>query len=122
MPTSVWSPPGSTLESVQRPLERLRHAIELAQRELDCVRRAYSEAERLARDTRPDQGPKSSRKLSRQEARVAALLAEGLANRDIAEALHVSVHTVKSHVQSILRKRTLRSRWQLMEAVKESPS
>jgi DNA-binding NarL/FixJ family response regulator len=47
---------------------------------------------------------------------VAYLLAQGRSNNEIAAGLHVSVHTVKSQVQSILRKRGLRSRWQLVAA------
>jgi DNA-binding CsgD family transcriptional regulator len=42
--------------------------------------------------------------MSPQELRVAQLLARGLANREIAGQLVLSVETVKSHVSSILRK------------------
>ncbi len=43
-------------------------------------------------------------KLSKAEARVAKLLAEGLAPRTIADRLHVSIHTVRSQLQSIFQK------------------
>ena len=43
-------------------------------------------------------------KLSKAEARVAKLLAEGLAPRMIADRLHVSIHTVRSQLQSIFQK------------------
>lgn len=43
-------------------------------------------------------------KLSKAEARVAKLLAEGLAPRIIADRLHVSIHTVRSQLQSIFQK------------------
>ncbi|ROR89385.1 PAS domain S-box protein [Nocardioides aurantiacus] len=42
--------------------------------------------------------------LSPREQEVLGLLVRGLRNRDIAGALHVSIHTVKHHVQSVLRK------------------
>ena len=42
--------------------------------------------------------------LSPREQEVLGMLREGMNNRDIAEALYVSVHTVKHHVQSVLRK------------------
>jgi DNA-binding NarL/FixJ family response regulator len=42
--------------------------------------------------------------MSPQELRVAQLLARGLANREIAGQLVLSVETVKSHVSGILRK------------------
>lgn len=43
-------------------------------------------------------------KLSKAEARVAKLLSEGLAPRTIADQLHVSIHTVRSQLQSIFQK------------------
>jgi len=42
--------------------------------------------------------------LTRREREVLALLAEGLSNRAIAERLVLSLHTVRTHVQTILRK------------------
>ena len=42
--------------------------------------------------------------LSPREAEVLALMAQGLANKNIADRLHISEHTVKFHVSSILAK------------------
>jgi DNA-binding CsgD family transcriptional regulator/tetratricopeptide (TPR) repeat protein len=42
--------------------------------------------------------------LSKREADVLALIAEGLSNREIGRALHISEHTAANHVRSILRK------------------
>jgi two-component system, NarL family, response regulator YdfI len=42
--------------------------------------------------------------LSTREAEVLALMAQGLANKNIADRLHISEHTVKFHVSSILAK------------------
>jgi LuxR family transcriptional regulator, maltose regulon positive regulatory protein len=53
-------------------------------------------------------GPLGS--LSRREVEVLALVAEGLTNRDIAERLVLSEHTVNRHVANILRKLALPSR------------
>jgi len=54
--------------------------------------------------------------LSPREQEVLALLAEGLANKEIAARLGLSAHTAKFHVESILRKLGAANR---AEAVKE---
>jgi non-specific serine/threonine protein kinase len=58
--------------------------------------------------TAPSAGP-----LSRREVEVAALIAQGLTNRQIAEELVVSEWTVDTHVRHILTKLELRSRAQV---------
>ncbi len=49
-------------------------------------------------------------RLTQRERQVIDLIAEGLANRDIAARLHIAVHTVKSHVHNVLEKLALHSR------------
>lgn len=49
-------------------------------------------------------------RLSRREREVAALLVKGLDNRAIAEALVVSPHTARTHIQSVLEKLEVHSR------------
>lgn len=56
--------------------------------------------------------------LSPQEQRVLRLLAAGFSNAEIAEALIVSVNTVKTQVQSIYRKLNVQSRKEAREAVR----
>ncbi len=51
--------------------------------------------------------------LSRREAEVAQLVAEGLSNRDIATRLFISERTAENHVQSIFNKLGFESRSQL---------
>ena len=52
----------------------------------------------------------ASSDLTTTEARLAALAAEGFANKEIAAALHMSVHTVEAHLTRIYRKLGIRSR------------
>jgi predicted ATPase/DNA-binding NarL/FixJ family response regulator len=51
--------------------------------------------------------------LTRREHEMAALVAEGLTNRDIAERMHISERTVDSHVQHVIAKLGFRSRAQV---------
>ena len=59
--------------------------------------------ERLRKAKVDDRDPKLSR-LSAQEERILDMVAEGLTNREIAEAIHLSDKTVKNYVSSILGK------------------
>jgi DNA-binding CsgD family transcriptional regulator len=56
---------------------------------------------------------RSAGPLTRREREVATLVAQGLSNREIAAALHLSERTVESHVQHILDKLGLRNRTQV---------
>lgn len=55
--------------------------------------------------------------LTKREAEVAGLIAEGLSNAEIAERLFISIPTVKDHVHSILEKTGLKSRTRVAAAV-----
>ena len=48
--------------------------------------------------------PASTQPLTRREVEMLGMLAEGLANKNIAVRLQISEHTVKTHVASILTK------------------
>ncbi|HEX2150151.1 MAG TPA: LuxR C-terminal-related transcriptional regulator, partial [Actinomycetota bacterium] len=68
----------------------------------------------LARGTdRTGEEPKGWEKLTRREREVAALVAEGLSNREVAERLFISERTVESHVGSILSRLGFNSRAQV---------
>ena len=57
--------------------------------------------------------------LTPQELQVAALVATGRSNREVAEALYVSVRTVESHLGRIYRKLAIASRSQLIARADE---
>ena len=52
-------------------------------------------------------------RLTARERLVAALAADGRTNAQVAAELHVSLHTVKSQMRSVLRKLEIDSRWQI---------
>nr|MBN2278789.1 response regulator transcription factor [candidate division Zixibacteria bacterium] len=52
-------------------------------------------------------------KLTRRELDVVNLIARGMSNKEIANELHIAVHTVKSHVHNILEKLALHTRLEL---------
>ena len=52
-------------------------------------------------------------RLTQREWQIIDLIADGSSNKEISSRLNLSVHTVKSHVHSVLEKLTLRSRLQV---------
>lgn len=73
------------------------------------VRLAPEAAARLMREVR---APESREALTERETGVLALIARGMANKQIAHELFIDEKTVKSHVHSILSKLNLQSRTQ----------
>jgi two-component system, NarL family, nitrate/nitrite response regulator NarL len=55
-------------------------------------------------------------RLTAREREIAALISEGLSNKEIAHRLSLEVSTIKNHVHSLLDKLKVRHRWQVQEA------
>lgn len=55
--------------------------------------------------------------LTRREREVARLLARGLSNREVAEALGISPHTARRHTESVMRKLGVASRMQVRDRI-----
>jgi DNA-binding NarL/FixJ family response regulator len=55
--------------------------------------------------------------LTVRESEVASLLLQGLSNREIADAMHISQHTVKTHLKGIFNKTGTRSRGQAVAQI-----
>lgn len=72
--------------------------------------RLLDEFRSLAAQAPTEAAPATVEELSEREVEVLRLVAQGLANKQIAEALGLSEHTVKTHLQNILEKLHLRSR------------
>jgi DNA-binding CsgD family transcriptional regulator len=58
--------------------------------------------------------------LTDSELRVINLIAQGVTNRDVATQLHLSLHTVKTHIRNAFAKLGINSRSQLTRFVRES--
>jgi DNA-binding NarL/FixJ family response regulator len=51
--------------------------------------------------------------MTAREREVIALLGEGLTNKEIAQKIHVSTYTVKSHIHNIMEKLALHTRLEI---------
>ncbi len=56
--------------------------------------------------------------LSEREEEVARLVQDGLSNKEIAERLHISLNTVKTHLRAVFGKSGVRSRFELISATR----
>jgi DNA-binding NarL/FixJ family response regulator len=63
-----------------------------------------------------------STRLTKREKQVIALIADGSTNKEIAQKLHLSTYTVKSHVHNILEKLALHTRVQIASQAHHSES
>ena len=108
------------LDSVEDGLGRLQQQLIQLDRELRQTRADYRRLVELKQRRVGTPLPPLSAvgRLSPQERRVAVLAASGYSNLQVAAQLHVTVHTVKSQMCSILRKLDLRSRWELDQVLR----
>jgi DNA-binding NarL/FixJ family response regulator len=69
----------------------------------------------IARETVTNGGTHDheSVRMTPREREVIDLIAEGMSNKAIAKELHISIHTVKSHLRNVMEKLTLHSRLQV---------
>jgi DNA-binding CsgD family transcriptional regulator len=90
---------------------RLGHQMQVA----DALSVAGLRPDAAAANSRATNQSLAQTELTPRERDVAELVLRGLSNRAIAETLAISVHTVESHVTSILNRLGVRSRWQIIE-------
>lgn len=82
----------------------------------DCLKRVAQNAlwtEDLYHSSNAQPQPTRSRPLTPREGEVAALVAKGMKNREIAEALGIATGTVKIHLMHIFEKTGMRDRFEL---------
>ena len=65
--------------------------------------------------------PLESLPVTNREREVISLILEGKTNTDISEQLCISESTVKKHINSIFRKLSISSRWELLKITENSP-
>jgi DNA-binding CsgD family transcriptional regulator/tetratricopeptide (TPR) repeat protein len=98
--------------------EPLRVALELARHCGADALAAWAHDELVAAGARPRRDPTESRsQLTASELRVARLAAEGMTNREIAQALFLTENTIQTHLRSVFRKLDIGSRSQLARAL-----
>ena len=98
--------------------EYLRPALELAQRSGAVLLAEHAHEELIAAGARPRRVVQSgAASLTPSERRIAAMAAEGLSNREIAQALFVTLRTVEMHLSNAFRKLQISSRTQLAAAL-----
>jgi class 3 adenylate cyclase/DNA-binding CsgD family transcriptional regulator len=98
--------------------DHLRDALELAQRLGATLLAEEAHEELIATGARPRRVVQSgAAALTPSERRIAAMAAEGMSNRDIAQALFVTLRTVEMHLSNAFRKLDISSRTQLAVAI-----
>jgi len=94
--TRIVRASGGAILRPDTPAEEIVHAIEAASRGLITL-----DSSLVPEELNLSQLPEE---LTGRETEVLRLLAEGLANREIANRLEISEHTIKFHIRSILGK------------------
>ena len=103
--------------------ERLRDALEFAERAGANLLAEYAHEELIATGARPRRLVLTgAAALTSSERRIAAMAAEGLSNREIAQALFVTSRTVEMHLSNAFRKLGVASRTQLPAALAGEPT
>jgi DNA-binding NarL/FixJ family response regulator len=98
--------------------ERLREGVEIAHRLGAHALIAQANEELAATGARPGRVAHTGLEtLTTSERRVAQLAADEMSNKDIAQALFVTVKTVEVHLSSVYRKLEISSRRQLASAL-----
>jgi DNA-binding NarL/FixJ family response regulator len=112
---------GAALRRANRRAEardHLRRALELAQRAGATLLAEQAHEELIATGARPRRVELSgAAALTPSERRTAAMAAEGMSNREIAQALFVTLRTVEMHLSNAFRKLGVSSRTQLAAAL-----
>ena len=125
---SVAEDAGAELSRAQRSAEALAHLNAAFDTYTECeaiadARRVGRALRRLGEDRRIVTHPRARTgwdSLTDSELTVVNLVAEGLTNRSVAQQLHLSPHTVKTHLRNAFAKLGITSRAQLTQIMRQS--
>ncbi|OBH97707.1 LuxR family transcriptional regulator [Mycobacterium sp. E2733] len=117
---------GGELSRARRPLEALDHLNAAFDTYIDCeatadARRVGRALRRLGVERRIVMHPRAKTgwdSLTDSELKVVNLIAQGATNRSVATQLHLSPHTVKTHVHNAFAKLGIASRAQLTQLIR----
>ena len=98
------------------PLIAENHAAAI--QEIKALKIHYTKAEESKIFDILDSEPEYAETLTEREREIARLVAQGLRNAEIAETLHVSENTVKTHLKTIFKKMNIDRRSKLVELLK----
>lgn len=81
--------------------------------------RTWQKIKEKHRDSASEEEPAAAGLLTGQETRIVQYMAEGLSNKQIAETLHITSETVKSHLKNVFRKLDVNNRVRALQRAKE---
>lgn len=97
----------NALDYLMKPVTELRLA------------RTWEKIKEKYRDYAPEVEQVATGLLTGQETRIVQYMAEGLSNKQIAESLHITSETVKSHLKNVFRKLDVNNRVKALQRAKE---
>ena len=108
---------GERIEPLLRQCVQSGYSVYYGKRILDAI---GAEAPETAASVAPEAGDRDSRaNLSRQERSILKLMASGMTNREIADALCIALTTVKTHNYRIFKKLNVSNRMNAAEKARE---
>lgn len=107
----------ATIEEVARTIRAVAAGVDILPEAMTAT--LFSE---IAREAAAEGGTRyhDAVQLTPREQAVIELIAEGMSNKAVGSRLHISIHTVKSHLRNIMEKLNLHSRLELARYVDDA--
>lgn len=83
------------------------------------VAKTWEKIKEKYRDEDSEGAPTATDLLTGQETRIVQYISEGLSNKEIADALHITAETVKFHLKNVFRKLDVNNRVKAVQRAKE---